>query len=252
MKRRTEKTVITVETFQRTVVRLRRKEKIALCEQCAAEIVMLAPNEAAAFLQTTAREIFRLTEAGEINYFEKYLGGFFMSFDIFAAGTDKFHYERNGCEDGSTFEFIKVVTILQGLDVSSIGKGAISGTGGAIDYAAPGITDVMIALATQEMLHNLSNAVCFLAMNSNSSDGWIYVHATETNTFWVDTVRSGTYRFSPGDSPGAEFVSAIGRCLKDTGLDNFGVLQLLSIVLSRFSNHIDDSMTPKISISLTN
>ena len=44
-----------------------------------------------------------------------------MGFDIFVAETDKFHYQRNGCKDGSTFEFIKVVTILQGLNVSSTG-----------------------------------------------------------------------------------------------------------------------------------
>lgn len=74
MTRRTEKTVIIVETFQRTVIYSRRKEKIALCEQCAVETVMLAPNEAAAFLQTTAREIFRLTEAGEIHYLETEAG----------------------------------------------------------------------------------------------------------------------------------------------------------------------------------
>jgi hypothetical protein len=108
----------------------------------------------------------------------------------------------------------------------------------------------MIALATREMLHNLSNAVCFLAMK-NTSDGWIYVNATEKNTLWADTCRSATYKFSPGDSPGAEFVKKIGPCLKDTDLDNFGVLQHLSIALSRYSNHIDDSATPKISISLT-
>ena len=36
MTRRTEKTVITVKTFQRTLVRLHQKQKIALCEQCAA------------------------------------------------------------------------------------------------------------------------------------------------------------------------------------------------------------------------
>ena len=70
MNRRTEKTVITVETFQCSVVRSRRKAKVAWCEQCAAELVMLAPNEAAALLQTTARQIFRLTEAGEIHYLE--------------------------------------------------------------------------------------------------------------------------------------------------------------------------------------
>jgi len=34
-------------------------------------------------------------------------------------------------------------------------------------------------------------------------------------------------------------------------LDNFGVLQQLSIALSMFSSHIDDSATPQINISLT-
>lgn len=74
MSRRTEKTVITVKTFQRTVVRLRQKENIAWCEQCAAETVMFAPNEAAAYLQTTAREIFRRVEAGEMHYLETETG----------------------------------------------------------------------------------------------------------------------------------------------------------------------------------
>jgi len=69
-----EKTVITVETFQRTVVHSRRKAQIAWCERCAAETEMLAPNEAAAYLQTTAREMFRLTEAGEIHYWETKTG----------------------------------------------------------------------------------------------------------------------------------------------------------------------------------
>lgn len=174
-----------------------------------------------------------------------------MSFSIFATGAEEFYYQRNDREDGSTFDLIKVITILQGLDIASTGTLAITGTGGVIDYYAPGITDLMIALATREMLHNISNAVCLLAMNSSSSDGWIYVNATETNTFWADTARSAKYKFSPGDSPGAEFISRIGPCLKDTDLDNFGVLQHISIVLSRFSNHIEDSTTPKISISLT-
>lgn len=70
MNRRRQKTVITVETFQRTTVRLRREAKVAWCEQCEAETAMLAPDEAAAHLQTTAREIFRLTEAGQIHFLE--------------------------------------------------------------------------------------------------------------------------------------------------------------------------------------
>ena len=174
-----------------------------------------------------------------------------MGFDIFATGASDFHYEKKGREDGSTFEFIKVVTILQGLDVTSLGKGVISGAGGAVDHVAPGITDLMIALATKEMLHNLSNAVCFLTMNSNLSDGWIYVHATEENTIWTNTVRSAKYKFSPGNSPGAEFIDTIWPCLKDTGLDNVGVLKHLSIALSQFSNRVDGSVPAQIIIYLT-
>ena len=86
MNRRKEKTVITVETFQRTVIYSRRKEKIALCEQCAAETVMLAPNEAAALMQTTAREIFRLTEAGEIHYLETETGALLICRDSLLSG----------------------------------------------------------------------------------------------------------------------------------------------------------------------
>ena len=175
-----------------------------------------------------------------------------MGFDIFAAGSGDFHYSRKGCEDGSTFEAMKVITCLQSLDVRSLAHAGITGTGAYIDYKAPGITDLMIALAEREMLHNLSNAVCLLAMNPNAGDGWIYISATEENTFWANTVRAAKYSFSPGDSPAAEFVSAIKNCLKDTDLTNFGVLQHLSVVLTKFVNHIDDSMTPMINISLTN
>jgi len=70
MNHRTKRTVIEVEIFQRTTVHIRRKSKIAWCDRCAAEAVMLAPDEAAALLQTTAREIFRLTEAGEFHFLE--------------------------------------------------------------------------------------------------------------------------------------------------------------------------------------
>jgi hypothetical protein len=70
MRHQTEKTIITVETFQHTVVRLRRKAKVALCEQCAAETVMITPSEAAALCQTTEREIFRCVEESRLHFWE--------------------------------------------------------------------------------------------------------------------------------------------------------------------------------------
>lgn len=74
MNRRAGKTVITIETFQRTTVHIRRGTKIAWCARCAADTVMLASDEAAEHLHITAREIFRLTEAGEIHYLETEMG----------------------------------------------------------------------------------------------------------------------------------------------------------------------------------
>lgn len=110
----------------------------------------------------------------------------------------------------------------------------------------------MISLATTEMLHNLSNAVCLLAMNPNAGDGWIYVNATQVNWFLPNKAGTAKYRFSLDGSPSADFISAIKNCLVETEMTNFGVLQHLSVVLTKLQQHIDDSMTPKISITLTN
>lgn len=174
-----------------------------------------------------------------------------MSFDIFVAGNN-YSWKREGCEDGSTFDAINIITRLQGLDVKSLKHFGITSTGAVIGHKTPGITDLMFHLAEKEMLHNISNAVCMLAMNPNAGSGWIYVNATETNTLWSNTSRAAKYDFSPRNSPGAEFVTRIMPCLTETGLNNWGVLQYLSIVLTRFEQKIDDSMTPMINISLTN
>ena len=76
-----EKTVITFEKFQRTTVRIRRKLRVAWCEHCAAETVMLAPDEAGAHMQTTARKIFRLAESGEIHFLETESGALLVCSD---------------------------------------------------------------------------------------------------------------------------------------------------------------------------
>lgn len=73
-----EKTVITIESYSRTTMYLRRATNIARCERCAEETLMISPNEAAAVLQISAREIFRLTEANEIHYLETESGALFV------------------------------------------------------------------------------------------------------------------------------------------------------------------------------
>ena len=151
-----------------------------------------------------------------------------MGFDVFAAGSENFHYTRKNCEDGSSLEMMKTISALQGLDFQAKAHLGISGAGAGIDIKGKGITDLMVSLAEREMLHNISNAMCILTMNGNPDGAWISIHAVEHNTFLPDVHRSSTYNFSPGDSPGAEFISRIRTSLEDTGMANFGVLMVLS------------------------
>lgn len=174
-----------------------------------------------------------------------------MAFDVWASGSSKFNFVKKNAENGSSFELAKAISALQSLDFQSKAHFGISAAGAAIDIVQPGIADLMIAHAEREMLHNISNAICILMMNG-SSGGWISVNAVEHNTFFPDVARSATYSFSPGDSPGAEFISRIRTPLEDTGLATFGALLVLSVVLTRFANHIDPGTEPKLSISLDN
>ena len=56
---------------------------------------MLAPNEAAALLQTTAREIFRLTEAGEIHFLETETGALLVCGNSLVSENQKHKRRKN-------------------------------------------------------------------------------------------------------------------------------------------------------------
>jgi hypothetical protein len=70
MNPRKEKTVITIESYRRTRVHSGHLALTAWCEKCSANSLMILPNEAAALLQITAREIFRRVEADELHFLE--------------------------------------------------------------------------------------------------------------------------------------------------------------------------------------
>lgn len=169
-----------------------------------------------------------------------------MGFRIFASGSHKFHYKKDNFIDGRDFEPMKIVSILMTMSPTGLGV-----ADAYISHKSKGITDLMESLATTEFLHNLNNAVCFLAMCSGSSDGWISVATTEKHTFWPDTKGYEEYRFSPGDNPGAEFIRLIGPSLKETDLNNWGVILALGLVLGRYANRIGQDARPMINISLT-
>jgi hypothetical protein len=180
--------------------------------------------------------------------FLKSQGGKFMSFRIFASGTNNFHFEQDDCIDGDDIDMVDLISKFQGMEPTWMGAGQV-----AIDIAQPsaGIIDLMEAMAMIEFCHMLSNAVCFLAMKGGASDGWIFVSARESHLLWPDTGGNAKYSFYPGDSPGTEFIRKIKPALEEADMANWGVLRMIALVLTRFDAHIPDSARPIISIQLS-
>lgn len=73
------KKVITIESFQRTVIRQNFNQTQNLwCEFCQAEVEMTAPELAATILGVTVREIYRRIENGDLHFVEMETGEIFI------------------------------------------------------------------------------------------------------------------------------------------------------------------------------
>lgn len=69
--KRKQKAVITIETHQLTLVHTRSRKAVrAWCESCAAEVEMVAPEQAASLLGIRPREIYRRVESGALHFVE--------------------------------------------------------------------------------------------------------------------------------------------------------------------------------------
>ena len=65
-----KRTIVTIETRQRTVVRRSKGQTVAWCERCGSEMLMLKPEDVAAFVRLTAGDFFSRVEAGEIHFLQ--------------------------------------------------------------------------------------------------------------------------------------------------------------------------------------
>src|SRR5450432_2108388 len=74
MKNKT-RTVVTLETFQRTVVRQQRYPIFAVCSFCGTETSMFSPIEFARLTGSTPRQIYRRIEDGTFHFIEETDGG---------------------------------------------------------------------------------------------------------------------------------------------------------------------------------
>lgn len=176
-----------------------------------------------------------------------------MSFYIFASGSPHFHYKETKKIDGDTFETMKILDALQSVpQIKDKLIDKMNVVEGATGYALPSIsiTDVAEGIATIELLSLLSEVVDFLAMNPVTSEGWISVSAKKSNTFWADTVSSTRYTYSPGYSPGKEFIRKIAPGLGATDMNNWGVVRAMIEVLSKYQQHINSNEVERAMINI--
>jgi hypothetical protein len=68
----TRKTKITVERERLLVISRQRRQVVAWCQTCSAEVDMLAVEEAAALTGLSQRAVFRLLEAGSLHFTENH------------------------------------------------------------------------------------------------------------------------------------------------------------------------------------
>lgn len=173
-----------------------------------------------------------------------------MGFDVFASGSGGFHYKKDGFIDGDDFDTLKILG--EALSTEPTKLGVVDAARG--HYLSKDMSDLASVLAKREFLHALTDTVDLLAVRGGSGDAFIALTAKQTHALWADTLRFAKYAFDPGDSPGAEFIKAIAKNLDDTDLKTWGVLMALTIVLSKFLDHLnscDASVPTMINIFLT-
>ena len=170
-----------------------------------------------------------------------------MSFRIFAAGSDHFHYETSNNYDGSEFDAALVISKLMTASPDAVGA-----LGAGVDIYGPSVSivDAANALARIEMIHLLNTTVSSIAMRPTDG-GSLFVSCRTTHALWPDTLAAGNYTFSPGDSPGYEFFRTIKPALVETDLDTWGVLLALVRVMAKFDEKLGDSTTPRLLVQIT-
>lgn len=80
------KAVITIETHKLTVIRALHQPINVWCEQCAVEVEMTTPEQAADLLGITPREVYRSVENGKLHFVETIAGELFICCRSFASG----------------------------------------------------------------------------------------------------------------------------------------------------------------------
>ena len=177
-----------------------------------------------------------------------------MGFNIWAVGLTGsssqglFKYEKKNCLDRSDFDPPKLLSIIpDSPDAAGIAK-KISGT--PESHLGSATVDGMSKVAELIFAHHVIQGIQFLALHG--SGGSVSVYCNEAKWYWADSNSFVEYRITStsGIDPGKEFLKKIGPGLKNTSLNNFGVLAQIAICLSKYESALPQSAKPNLRIEL--
>ncbi len=172
-----------------------------------------------------------------------------MGFKIWSVGVlgsdNLFHYTKDNCLDRGDFEPPALLSAIpDSPNAAGVAK-KISGT--PESHVGGAEVQGMFKIAELVFAHHVVDGVNFLAMHG--SLGSISVYCYQSKWYWADGNSFVTYHIS-GANPGKDFLERITPGLKDTGLNNFGVLAQIAICLSKYDSALSKSRRPNLRIEL--
>ena len=175
-----------------------------------------------------------------------------MSFRIWAVGlrgksstTGKprklFHYLRGNCIDQGDFDPPKILSMIpDSPDVKGVAKKIV---GTPESHVGGAKVKGMFKIAELVFAHHVIQGVNLLRMHG--SGGSISVYCHQKKWYWADANSFVDCYFS-AINPGRDFLKKIGPGLKETELNNFGVLAQIAIVLSEYDSKLPQHATPNL------
>lgn len=189
-----------------------------------------------------------------------------MSFNISARGVGysrkSFFYEMSDCIDGDDFEAIQAASDISKLKPSLDGvkdavkdkaKGELKNRIKDKFFPTPTIIDMVAGMGSMVLIELLINQVDLLAakhnINNRRRKPYIFLTARKSRLLFPDLYGIADYAFST-QQPGLQFIRKLMPALKESKMNNFGVLIQISRVLLNYEEMLLTSNPPQIMIEV--
>lgn len=166
-----------------------------------------------------------------------------MSFSAFAYGAGGFNWTRPDNIDDDDFvestvaSYLKTAGSFGSTDTQFLLKSAsMALVKGISDGADKGMAKGVKSIARMESMHLLDLGVGFLS--TRGSGGRIFLTCWRHQTLWPDKGANALYSLDSDEPSGMQFFQQIKPALTATGLNSWGVLLLLSVLINQYDNDV--------------